>query len=410
MKKVLLSILSSLLFLNIIYAEEIITNNDENIKSEEIHEVDIEEKEVIKENNIKEETNITEEKGRWDVEQPEEKETTKEIILEDVKVEKDIDSDLGKYIYNITICFIIPEDYDKETIEFSPKVYETIKEQLNYNGIQPGDSFNINFEITNNSKYDYKYDEKSFVVFPDDDNDQKALDDTTKKFNDTLVTERNHIQRRYNTALKVLGINEKNYLNGKIKLTDEIIDEALKATKKYSGIEEYTKYLLDFYNTKYHTSHTKLEDFSYGIIKEIFGSYDPYYTYNEAYYEFTHKENGKTNSLYFDMTRDSYSAREEVRSEINKLVKEKGFVDSNGNADINAYLLDYYNKKYNLNAKTLDELPDKQAYLLFAQTDKSYIRDNIEENNTELLKLYFDYFYNKGISWTFEDDNLTEEN
>lgn len=58
----------------------------------------------------------------------------------------------------------------------------------------------------------------------------------------------------------------------------------------------------------------------------------------------------------------------------------------------------------------MDNLPNNILHKIFAVTDKSYERDNNMESNTEIVALYFDYFYNKGISWTFEDDELTEEN
>lgn len=404
MKKLMTVLLSSILLINTLNAEELnntiptSSNNDNtNIINEEILKNTESEKQEEQNNETLDNKEAT---------QPEEKETS-DTIIEDAQVSVGIDWDKGKYVFNITISFIIPEDYDKDTIVFSPKVYETIKKELDYNGIQPGDDFTVNFKITNKSKYTYTYDEKSFEIFPDDDKDQNKLGED-KKFNGTEVSERNHIQRRFNTALASI-IDEEQYTKGEINLTDEYLDKVLRENN-YNGLSDYTKFLLDFYNKKYSTNHTKLSQFNYGIIKEIFGAFDPLYQDNEAYYEFTHHANGKQNSLGSKMFDYRYQSRAEVKEEIDSLIIQKGFVNSDGSADVIGYLLDFYNKKYNLNLTSLDNLPNNILHKIFAVTDRSYERDNNMESNTEIVALYFDYFYNKGISWTFEDDELTEEN
>ena len=403
MKKTLTVLLSIFLLINTVNAEEL----DNNIPTSSNNESNIINEEVLKNTASEkqdETSNLTLEDKKAN--QPEEKKTSKKII-EDATVSVEIDWNLGRYVYNVTISFIIPEDYEEDTIVLSPKVYETIKKELDYNGIQPGDDFTVNFKITNKSKYTYTYDEKSFEIFPDDDKDQNKLGED-KKFNGTEVSERNHIQRRFNTALASI-IDEEQYTKGKINLTDEYLDKVLRENN-YNGLSDYNKFLLDFYNKKYSTNHTKLSQFNYGIIKEIFGAFDPLYQDNEAYYEFTHNTNGRQNPLGSMMFDYGYTSRAKVKAQIDKLIIQKGFVNSDGSADVIGYLLDFYNKKYNLNLTSLDNLPNNILHKIFAVTDKSYERDNNMESNTEIVVLYFDYFYNKGISWTFEDDELTEEN
>lgn len=403
MKKTLTVLLSIFLLITTVNAEEL----DNNIPTSSNDKSNIINEEVLKNTTSEkqdETSNLTLEDKKAN--QPEEKKTSKKII-EDATVSVEIDWNLERYVYNVTISFIIPEDYEEDTIVLSPKVYETIKKELDYNGIQPGDDFTVNFKITNKSKYTYTYDEKSFEIFPDDDKDQNKLGED-KKFNGTEVSERNHIQRRFNTALASI-INEEQYTKGKINLTDEYLDKVLRENN-YNGLSDYTKFLLDFYNKKYSTNHTRLSQFNYGIIKEIFGAFDPLYQDNEAYYEFTHNEKGRQNALGSMMFDYGYTSRAEVKAQIDKLIIQKGFVNSDGSADVIGYLLDFYNKKYNLNLTSLDNLPNNILHKIFAVTDKSYERDNNMESNTEIVALYFDYFYNKGISWTFEDDELTEEN
>lgn len=312
MKKTLTVLLSIFLLINTVNAEEL----DNNIPTSSNDKSNIINEEVLKNTTSEkqdETSNLTLEDKKAN--QPEEKKTSKKII-EDATVSVEIDWNLGRYVYNVTISFIIPEDYEEDTIVLSPKVYETIKKELDYNGIQPGDDFTVNFKITNKSKYTYTYDEKSFEIFPDDDKDQNKLGED-KKFNGTEVSERNHIQRRFNTALASI-INEEQYTKGKINLTDEYLDKVLRENN-YNGLSDYTKFLLDFYNKKYSTNHTKLSQFNYGIIKEIFGAFDPLYQDNEAYYEFTHNEKGRQNSLGSMMFDYRYQSRTEVKSQIDKI-------------------------------------------------------------------------------------------
>ena len=56
-----------------------------------------------------------------------------------------------------------------------------------------------------------------------------------------------------NTALQALIPNS----SGR-NMTDDVVGAAL-TTKRYNGIADYAKYLLDFYNSKYKTNYTRLD-------------------------------------------------------------------------------------------------------------------------------------------------------
>ena len=107
MKKIMTVLLSSILLINTLNAEELnntiptsLNNDNTNIINEE----------VLKNTESKKEENLT--LDNKEATQPEEKETSDKII-EDVKVSVGIDWDLGKYVKNITISFEIPEDYSE---------------------------------------------------------------------------------------------------------------------------------------------------------------------------------------------------------------------------------------------------------------------------------------------------------
>ena len=168
MKKLMAVLLSSILLLNVVNAEEI----DNNIATPSNDNLNVNEEGNNNTTNEKQDDTSDETLSNKEAIQPEEKEAD---VIEEATVSVDIDWNKGKYVFIVNITFVIPEDYEKETIVFSPKVYETIKKELDYNGIQPGDDFTINFKMINKSKYTYVYDETSFEIFPDDDKDQTTL-------------------------------------------------------------------------------------------------------------------------------------------------------------------------------------------------------------------------------------------
>ena len=315
-----------------------------------------------------------------------------------VKINKRNASIGGTIVLNITI----PEDYDQETIVIAPDVFqrltkliyedETIEwleddEYLRFmNSFQASDKIRVKLVITNLSKFDYYYEETSFEIFPTEPLVYQGRETTTgdgekKLFNGMeLPTEGFIFHRAYNTALKAL-LPDMNSSS----MTDEKIDAALKA-KGYTGINDYGKYLLEFYNTKYNTNYSRLDQFSKGIIREMLSDLDPVYLYNSAY--------GKL----LDMP--SY------KFPINQKEAKKKILAALVNTEFEnnpiGYLLDYYNKAYNTNATSLSELCDEAINDLYANAGSEFGGYYNLETNKDVLVLAYNYFYNEGLSFYFD--------
>ena len=315
-----------------------------------------------------------------------------------VKINKKWASIGGTIVLNITI----PEDYDKEEVVIAPEVFqeitklvyndETIEwleddEYLRFmNSFQASDKIRVKLVFNNLSKFDYYYEETSFEIFPTEPLVYSERETTTgdgdgKLFNGMeLPTEGFIFHRAYNTALKALLPDmDSRYM------TDEKIDAALKA-KGYTGINDYGKYLLNFYNTKYNTNYSRLDQFSKGIIREMLSDLDPVYLYNSAY--------GKL----LDTPSYKFPTNQNVAKEkILEALKNTEFEN-----DPIGYLLDYYNKAYNTNAKNLLELSDEAINDLYANAGNEYGGYYNLETNKDVLVLAYNYFYNEGLSFYFD--------
>ena len=315
-----------------------------------------------------------------------------------VKINKRNASIGGTIVLNITI----PEDYDQETIVIAPDVFqrltkliyedETIEwleddEYLRFmNSFQASDKIRVKLVITNLSKFDYYYEETSFEIFPTEPLVYQGRETTTgdgekKLFNGMeLPTEGFIFHRSYNTALKAL-LPDMNSSS----MTDEKIDAALKA-KGYTGINDYGKYLLEFYNTKYNTNYSRLDQFSKGIIREMLSDLDPVYLYNSAY--------GKLLDMpYFKFPTSEKDAK--------KMILE-ALENTEFKNDPIGYLLDYYNKAYNTNATSLSELCDEAINDLYAKAGTEFGGYYNLETNKDVLVLAYNYFYNEGLSFYFD--------
>lgn len=325
--------------------------------------------------------------SRWNAVQPKRKVTSEGLII-DYDFSK---MDIGPYWFDgsVTVNVTIPKDYDLDTIVISPDVFTEIAKNIYgddknnlymSNTIQPGDKININFVINNLSNFTYNYDDTSFEIFPKEDIVYDKLSDNTSKssilFNGKTVNENYHINRTYNTALKALIPNSSNK-----NMTDEIIDKALKGNGYTKGINDYTKYLLDFYNEKYSTNYTRLDQFPDGIIREILGENDPFTTTNSAY---------KDLGIFISISTDIEDILNEVKS--------------NGYNSIEEYLLKYYNEKYGTNATKLVNLSDDALDEFFESYGMEQGFTYNIETNPDVIALSYDYFYNKGISFGFNDE------
>lgn len=331
--------------------------------------------------------NNNETSSRWNAVQPKRKVTSEGLII-DYDFSK---MDIGPYWFegSVTVNVTIPKDYDLDTIVISPDVFTEFAKNIYgddknnlymSNTIQPGDKININFVINNLSSFTYNYDDTSFEIFPKEDIVYDKLSDNTSKssllFNGKTVNENYHVNRTYNTALKALIPNSSNK-----NMTDEIIDKALKDKGYTNGINDYTKYLLDFYNEKYSTNYTRLDQFPDGIIREILGENDPFTTTNSAY---------KDLGIFISMSTNI----EDILSE----------VKSHGYNSIEEYLLKYYNEKYGTNATKLACLSDDALDDFFESYGMEQGFTYNIETNPDIIALSYDYFYNKGISFGFNDE------
>ena len=337
--------------------------------------------------------------SRWQTLQPERKVTSEGLIIE-----YDIDVTISYFfeaVANVTIT--IPEDYELDTIVIAPDVFQEISKAISEyledeytgnfemsNDLQPGDSMTVNFTINNLSKYTYNYDETSFEIFPTEDIVYKQYTEEvtnpakdTPLFNGETVNDNYHFNRTYNTALQALIPNSNN-----AAMTDEAIDSALRENGYVNGFADYTKYLLNFYNNKYETNNTRLDQFPDGIIREILGESDPLYN----------------NTTIFNSIIWSSPANPAIKDEIDEALKEHGY------NSVEEYILEYYNKKYNTQATRIVDLSEEALDDLFSMqgVEKGFTYNL--ETNPDVIALSYDFFYNKNLSFGFEDDTIRDAN
>lgn len=367
--------------------------------------------------------------SKWDTIQPVKQTTSDGIDIEyQTKVEFEYDCwyQRGELIcdestklnvdISVDVIITIPSNYDKDTIVIAPEVLQELARQnqeqlllesgeylqLN-NSLEPGDNIKVNLTIINNSRYTYTYDEKSFDIFPVE-NTTFTRGDTNTTFNGLNIGEGYITYRLANPALKDLGLDRNN------KVTDENIDIALKKLKdtngnqKYpNGINDLAKYYVDYYNTKYNTNHTRLDEFSYGVIREILGYNDTiervsrnignFPTLYNAYQEYRAKyiENNKNNP----------------RPNQTAVLEYAGFkgIDSN---DTFANFAKYeYSKMCGEKVTSFDTMCEEAQNEFFANYGNE-MSPYILETNEDILNLSYNYFYNKNFSLGLEDDEVTD--
>lgn len=266
MKKVLLSLVAFLMIFNTARAEEteVLESNKE--VTETVLNANANETTA---NESQEET--TEEGYKWSAIQPGSTKTSNGVTVSWEYT--GITKNGGLRTINFNLTYTIPEDYEEETLIINPDIFEVIawgQKESNTPYLMPRDTVKVNLSIINKSKYNYNYDENSFVIYPytsdelEKDMGFDKITDEKVTFNDEEVNEVHKFYRMYNAALRELTKNGRKYLPA----NNETLDELLKA-KGYKGIEELDKYYLDFYNNKYETNHANLRDFTPKQISEI---------------------------------------------------------------------------------------------------------------------------------------------
>ena len=116
---------------------------------------------------------------------------------------------------------------------------------------------------------------------------------------------------------------------------------------------------------------------------------DPIYVYNEAYLPLFPEMNEKQLTTALRKNADA-------KPLIDEALKGTGFSNPID------YLLNYYNKKYNSNVSSLAYLCDDAINDLFAY--KGYESGSFTtETNSAILLLAYDYFYNEGLGFYFDE-------
>lgn len=294
MKKVLLSLVAFLMIFNTVRAEEteVLESNKE--VTETVLNANANETTA---NESQEET--TEEGYKWSAIQPGSTKTSNGITVSWKYT--GITKNGGLRTINFNLTYTIPEDYEEETLIINPDIFEVIawgQKESNTPYLMPRDTVKVNLSIINKSKYNYNYDENSFVIYPytsdelEKDMGFNKITDEKVTFNDEEVNEVHKFYRMYNAALRELTKNGRKYLPA----NNETLDELLKA-KGYKGIEELDKYYLDFYNNKYETNHANLRDFTPKQISEILnGNNNP----TEDGDDYVKEDNPVIVALHFD--------------------------------------------------------------------------------------------------------------
>lgn len=292
MKKVLLSLVAFLMIFNTVSAEELEVLEENKEVTETTLATNAEENTTVEENN-------QEEGYKWSAIQPGSTKTSDGVTVSWEYT--GITRNGGKRTINFNLTYTIPEDYKEESLIINPDIFEVIawgqkKSDTPY--LMPGDTVKVNLSIINKSKYNYNYDENSFVIYPytsdelEKDMGFDKITDEKVTFNNEEVNEVHKFYRMYNAALRELTRNGKKYLPA----NNEILDELLK-TKGYKGIEELDKYYLEFYNAKYGTNHANLRDFTPVQISEILnGNNNPI----EDGDDYVKEDNAVLVALHFD--------------------------------------------------------------------------------------------------------------
>lgn len=119
---------------------------------------------------------------------------------------------------------------------------------------------------------------------------------------------------------------------------------------------------------------------------------------------FYRTKNSALRNLYGVKSTSSITAAMLSDSEIDKVIDKNKY--PNGVLDLNKYYLDFYNNKYQTNATTLEDLPDKAISELF---NGNYTK-SFKETNNEVIELAYNYLYNKLIAFTFDQENINDDN
>ena len=187
-------------------------------------------------------------------------------ILSEGVTEEIIIHDAGRMIDYVEAIYTISEDYEGD-IKIVSGIFDALSEAYGY---LPGDSIKVKIKVVNNSKHEYNYVDKSFILATEDlEGYNLELVEGTYGFNNKPIYEPFAPHRTANKAIQELyGVASTSKVTSAM-VSDEALDAKLKEIG-YQGVEELNLYYLDFYNEYYKTDVEKLEDFDAKVISAIF--------------------------------------------------------------------------------------------------------------------------------------------
>lgn len=187
-------------------------------------------------------------------------------ILSEGVTEEIIIHDAGRMIDYVEAIYTISEDYEGD-IKIVSGIFDALSEAYGY---LPGDSIKVKIKVVNNSKHEYNYVDKSFILATEDlEGYNLELVEGTYGFNNKPIYEPFAPHRTANKAIQELyGVASASKVTSAM-VSDEALDAKLKEIG-YQGVEELNLYYLDFYNEYYKTDVEKLEDFDAKVISAIF--------------------------------------------------------------------------------------------------------------------------------------------
>ncbi|MEG2322663.1 MAG: hypothetical protein RSB71_04215, partial [Bacilli bacterium] len=145
------------------------------------------------------------------------------------------------------------------------------------------------------------------------------------------------------------------------------------------------------YNYKNQTFILATTDFTKENINKIKGTVS--FNGQEIPYLYgVNRTNNTAITSLFDISKEKIEVTDNV---LDLKLKEKGYTGIN---ELNKYYLDFYNKKYNYQATKLEEFNDNLIATIF---NGKYT--NVKETNKEIAELGYNFWYNKLLSLTFEN-------
>lgn len=193
-------------------------------------------------------------------------------IIESNLETKDLGVVNGKRRKEYTLTYTIPQNYNEDVVTIVPNKYID-------NCTMPGDDDIFNIVIKNESVNTYSYLNNSFILSTDDydsysDNELGTPINNVYSFSGSKLREQLGFYRTKNSALRNLyGVKSTSSITAAM-LSDSEIDKVIDKNKYPNGVLDLNKYYLDFYNNKYQTNATTLENLSDKAISELFnGNY-----------------------------------------------------------------------------------------------------------------------------------------